>query len=411
MKSKSRQLNCLYYPFSRLLDSATLKYLILIFDSVTFLDEAEDAEWRRILFQRMAQVDSPVFYSYEALADDYELLSETNAVRIINPKVLLARESQAVALATKADLSDPKFVEIASKPSAFGLPARPLAGYRPLPVDRPTWQMFAGKIARPLLEDCQFADDDQWRSHVLVGGGESYSWSLSYEAGSAAVTNLYLEAAQELGLTPVTTSQLHHELVIRKLKRVFADEENGINLLDDSERKRLRAVFGQGEVIRLLGELYPPACLDEVSFAEIVKFREETQELRQEFVQEIANALRVIDSDPASASYDKEVVEAIQTVKSDFKKLEDELIVVRDKVLPAFAEALLYGTAGGGALSAFISFLGGLSPAGVVAASALTVSGAFLVKATELWNEKRKILRGQSSSVSYLAKVAELVKG
>lgn len=410
MEKKSGQLNCLYYPFSRLLDSATLKYLLLVFDSISFLDEAENAEWRRILLQRIAQVDGPVFSSYEELADDYEMLSETNAVRIINPRVLRARESHAVALATKADLSDPKFVEIASKPSAFGLPARPLAGYRPLPVDRPTWQVFAGKIARPLLEDSQFTDDDQWRSHILVPGGESYSWSLSYEAGSAAVTNFYLEAAHELRLTPITTSQLHHELVIRKLKRVFADDEGKVELIDDSERKRLRAIFGQGEVIRLLGELYPPACLDKVSFAEIVKFRKETQELRRRFVQEIANTLRVIDSDPASATYDKEVVEALQSVKSDFKKLEDELVAVRDKVLPAFAEALLYGTVGGGALSAFIAFLGGLSPAGVVAASSLTVSGAFLVKAIELWNEKRKILRGQSSSVSYIAKVTKLVK-
>lgn len=410
MSNTSGQLNCLYYPFSRLLDSATLKYLLLVFDSLTFLDEAESAEWRRMLLQSMAQRDSPLFSSFEKLADDYDMLSETGAVRILDPKSLRACESTQVALATKADLSDPKFVEIASKPASYGLPARPLGAYRRLPADRPTWQSFMGKIAKPLLTDRRFLEDKEWASQVLVPGDELQSWTLSYEAGSAAVTNFYLESAQELELTPVTTSHLHHELVLRKLKRVFAEDTRKIDLIDDSERRRFRAIFGQGEILRLLGELYPSAGLNRVSFAEIMNFRKETQELRQEFIQEIDGVLRIIDSDPTSTAYDKEVVQAIQGIKSDFKKLEDELTAVRDKVLPSFGEALLYGTAGGGALSAFVSFLGGFSPAGVVAASALTISGAFLVKAIELWNEKRRILRGQGSSVSYLTKVSELVR-
>jgi len=90
--------------------------------------------------------------------------------------------------------------------------------------------------------------------------------------------------------------------------------------------------------------------------------------------------------------------------------MEDDLISVRDKVLPAFTESALYGVAGGGALSAFVTFLGGLSPSGVIAASALTVSGAFLLKAIEIWNEKRKVLRSQRSSVSYLARISKLTK-
>lgn len=410
MNNSIGQLNSLYYPFSRLLDDATLKYLLLVFDSVTFIDEAENAEWRRVLLRQMAQIDSPLFSSYEELADDYDMLSDTGAVRIITPKPLQATKSQEVALATKADLSDSKFVEIASKPSAFGLVARPFGQYHGLPADKPTWQAFMGKIALPLLMDRQFTDDKEWTSHILVPGDDHYSWTLSYEAGSAAVTNFYLEAAQELQLTPVTTSQLHHALVLRKLKRVFADDERKIDLIDDVQRKRFRAIFGQGEIVRLLGELYPSAGLSRVSFAEIVKFRKETQELRRKFIQEVDGILRVIDSDPTSTTYDKEVVEAINDIKADFKKLEDDLVSVRDKILPAFAEAMLYGTAGGGALSAFISFLGGFSPAGVVAASALTISGAFLVKAVEVWNEKRKVLREQGSSVAYLAKVSQLVK-
>lgn len=409
MTNGLNQLNCLYYPFSRLLDSSTLKYLLLVFDSVTFLDEAQNTEWRRMLLQTMV-VDSPIFSSFEELADDYDMLLETNAVKVLNPTVLKACESPEVAFATKADLSDSKFIELASKPSLFNLPSRPLGAYSKSPIDRPTWQVFMGKIAKPLLNDKQFIEDEQWTSHILFQGDGYQSWTLSYEAGSAAVTNFYLEAAQELNLTPVTTSQMHHQLVLRKLKRIFSENESTIDLLDDIERIRYRALSGQGEILKLFGDLFPSSKLHRISFSEILKFRDETQELRADFLREINDTLRIIDTNPFTAKYDKEVIESIKKLKEEFRKFENGLSAIRDKVLPSFAGALMYSVAGGSALGAAVSFLGGLSTAGIVATSALTTSGAFLAKALELWMENRKAIREQPPSISYLAKVSKLVK-
>lgn len=404
------QLNCLYYPFSRLLDGSTLKTLLLLFDTVTFLDEAESAEWRRAMLKAMTQVDGPNFASYERLADDYDLLAQTGAIRIVNPRTLNARKSVGVAIATVADLSDKRFVELATKPTALGLFARSYGLYGGVPTDRPTWQSFASKIALPLLTDNQFADDPIWSNHILIPGDDVFAWTLSYEAGSAAVTNLYLEAAEELSLTPVTTSLLHHELVLRKLKRVFVDNADGVDLIDDLERRRFRAVFGQGEMLRLFGDLFPPHLLDRLTFSQIVEFRQETQELRRQFSQQIDNSLKIIDSNPAGVAYDKGVIEAINKIRLDLVGYENELRAARDRIFPALAEAVMYGTAGGGALGAFASFLGGLSAAGVVAASALTITGTVLTKAIELWNERRKIMREKGSSVAYLAKVTRLIK-
>ncbi len=88
MNQTLNQLDCVYYPFSRLLDSVTLKYLLLIFDSITFIDEVESAEWRRILLQNMAKYGDPIFSSFEKLADDSDMLSETGAIRVLNPTSL-----------------------------------------------------------------------------------------------------------------------------------------------------------------------------------------------------------------------------------------------------------------------------------------------------------------------------------
>lgn len=409
MSTELNKLSCLYYPFSRLLDDGALKYLLLIFDSVTFLDDV-DADWRAFQFERLAE-ENKYFTLYKELIDDYDKLNELQAVQVIDPKILKTTNSNAVALATIADLSDPEFVEIASKPHRFNLPYRPFGAYGLSPSEKPTWQIFRGKIAKPLVEESRFLEEEKWASHILVPGNEWRHWALSYEAGSAAAVNMYLEAAQELQLTPVTTSQLHHELVLRKLKRIFAEDDNEIELIDSTERKRFRMIFAQGEIIRLFGVLFPISQMDTISLTEILKFRVETQELRHKFITDIDDALRVIDSDPETAEYDKEVIEVFKKLKADFEKLEKDLTDVRDKILPSFAKALIYGSAGGAGIGTLVSFLGGLSPASVVSASALTIIAPFLTEAIDLWNEKRKILKAQPSSVSYLASVSKKLGG
>src|SRR5713226_7294805 len=98
---QTTKLDCIYYPFSRLLDATILKHLLLTFDSVTFLDEAESPEWRRALLEQMRS-DSSAFAVFEELADDYDMLQETGAILIRSPREVAAKASQAAALATIA---------------------------------------------------------------------------------------------------------------------------------------------------------------------------------------------------------------------------------------------------------------------------------------------------------------------
>ena len=43
--------DALYYPFSRCMDSSTLKQYLLLFDSLTFLDVVDDDQWRSQLYR------------------------------------------------------------------------------------------------------------------------------------------------------------------------------------------------------------------------------------------------------------------------------------------------------------------------------------------------------------------------
>jgi hypothetical protein len=405
---QNTKLDCIYYPFSRLLDPTTLKHLLLIFDSVTFLDEAESPQWRRALLEEMRS-DSPIFATFEELADDYDMLEESGTVLVRSPHVLASKESRSVAIATIADLTDASYVKLASAPQRFGLPAQLTRGIDLQLPPRPTWQVFQGKLAEHLHADPSFANDARWRSHIIRQGDEVEAWALTYEAGSASVLNYYLEVAEELSLTPVTSSELHHRLVLRKVKRMaeFGSDQNS---LESDIRQRCRAVLGQGEILSLFSSLFPRASLKDVSFAEIVRFREETSESRHRFLERINGTLRVIDADVSTASYDREVALAVQDMGNQMRRIQQDLSVARDRLLPSTGEAVMYGTAGSGALGALATFLGGLSPAGLVAASSLAVglSGALLVQASKAWAARRSTLRSQDSSVTYLLSISGL---
>lgn len=407
MTKKTNHFKCLYYPFSRLLNEATLKYLLLVFDSITFLDDV-DPDWRSYQLKHLSKEDS-TFSAYEQLRPYYDALGQESIIEILDARSLNASQSNEVALATLADLSDDKFLKIASYPQKFNLPARPRSSYGLEPADKYTWQIYYGKIATPLVENEDYLGNSLWANHILIPGSQRHHWTLSYEGGSAAALNFYLEAAEELQLTPVTTSTLHHELVLRKLKRVFADDESGIGVIDNYERQRFRAISSQGEIVRLFQHLFPISQLDEVSFEDIIKFRESSNDLRREFLLEVDNAIRMIDSDPSSAEYDAKIAYTMEKTRRQFVELNDELKVIRDNVFPSLVKAVTVGVAGGSALSAGMSFLGGLSTSGLVAASALPVAGSFLISVLELWNSKRALLRKQNSSVAYLVEVSKLM--
>lgn len=400
------KLDCIYYPFSRLLDATTLKHLLLTFDSITFLDEAESPDWRRALLEQMRS-DSSAFAAFEELADDYDMLQESGAILIRSPPAIAAKVCHTVAIATIADLEDSNFVSLASAPQRFSLPSRLMRSPNPQYPVAPSWQVFEGKLVKPLRLDSLYLADPRWASHILFEGDSIHSWSLTYQAGCASVLNYYLEAADEMALTPVTSSELHHRLVLQKLKRA-ASAGSDQSYLDSDVRHRCRAALGQGEILALLGDLFPKEALDSVSFGEIMRFRAETAEQRHEFLVSIDSALRVIDADVSSVSYDRAVALAVQDMGKQLRSVQGELSGVRDRLLPTIGDAVMYGAAGTGALGALATFLGGLQPGGLVAASAVAVGGAMVSKLAKLRADRENVVHSQDSSVSYLLSASKL---
>ena len=144
-------------------------------------------------------------------------------------------------------------------------------------------------------------------------------------------------------------------------------------------------------VLRLIDGLFPVKQLERLTFAQIIEFREQTAPQRSAFLREVTETVRTLEGDPAQASYDRQVAAAINDLRKKMFAVQAELSSARDKLLPSATDAILYGAAGTGALSSLGTFLGGLSSAGLVGASALTIGGALAAKAAQNWVERRQL--------------------
>jgi hypothetical protein len=144
------------------------------------------------------------------------------------------------------------------------------------------------------------------------------------------------------------------------LKRVVAKSPDLSQVLDEAI-SRCRAVLGHGEILRLMGGIFPAEQLGRVTFAEILRFRQETAPQRRSFLEEICETIRVLEGDPSRSSYDREVALAVRDLRKRMHSVQVELSSTRDKLLPSMTDGMLYGAAGTGALGSLGTFLGGLS--------------------------------------------------
>jgi len=205
-------LSALYYPFSRCINEASLKQMLLVFEDITFLDPVLDPDFRAHLFRNLEKQEDPRFKVYRNMHSVFKSLEKDGLVHFLSPEPIQQEMDTSISAATISDLLDPNWVAEASSPYRYGLPHRNEA-----PGGKPCWYIFESKIPRKFVE--LLHDDPQFRLHLVHEGGKSKNWTLTYEAGSSAAINTHLAAAEKLSLAPVTDSVLHHNLLLRKAIR------------------------------------------------------------------------------------------------------------------------------------------------------------------------------------------------
>jgi len=388
-------LSGLYYPFSRTIESASLKQMLLVFDSLTFLDPVEDDSWRAFLYSEMETTEDKRFSKYRNLRDVYTTLIYENAIRKVSPKEIKLINHDSTTISAVSDLLDVDWTRMASNPKKYKMPHRNLAKDKSA-----TWQIFKDKLPDLFIETVK--ENKLLNRHLVYEGGKRYSWTLSYEAGSAISMNAHLAAAEELGLAPVTDSEMHNQLLIQKSIR----DEYGNSGENEPITKGTAENLARTTAIELLKNVIPKESLQTVSFDDILKFREDTKKIRQLLIQDLETEFKVLSTRPSVRSllHQKEII--TKNKLDSLKEYENEMSYHRNKIFGTFPKIVNTSLVPGGLSAVVLNFLG-TSPGYLISASVLAGALGLIKTSLDIKNERRKLKSSVAPTVSFLSTVKD----
>jgi hypothetical protein len=389
-------LSGLYYPFSRSINQRSMKQILLVFQSITFLDPVDEASWRAHLFKDMERGD-PRFKKYRDMDEVLPTLVSEGAIKRADPKQLAVVDSPATAASALSDLMDEDWRQVASNPSAFGVSSGFVSD-----EGKPLWKIFKPKIPSAFIDSVQSSPD--LRRHILRTGGEDAAWTMSYEAGSAVATNVHLAAAEVLGLAPVTDSAMHHELLLRKLVR--NSSRSGAQGRPRSLSTDVVRQLTQMTAISMIDEILPTEKLDQLNFDDILKFREDTQQLRRQAVVEISHRLEVLSRVPDVDELMAASKEVEANLRRELRSYRTDLAGTRDRLWPQLAGSMASALAPGSVAAVAMNYIGG--PGHALAASITAAALTILKVGLDARAEQRKAQNSTAPAVAYLSSLAEL---
>jgi hypothetical protein len=393
MTTGADTLSGLYYPFSRCINSSSLKQLLLVFDSLVFLDPVEDEAWRAKLLRDQEDAEDARFKNYRGIFESLPTLIDEGAIRRASPLDSSAIiNAPSTAAASISDLLDPGWTRVASAPDRYQMPHMHLGR-----SGAPTWQAFLPKLPSAFVTTLQ--KNKRLRPHLISEAGEDEAWILSYAAGSAASLNVHLAVAEELGLAPVTDSEMHNELLLLKLIRSQADNKKEQPITQAIAHQLARKV-----AISILEDILPQRELAKISFDQILDFRARTRLIRYHLLTGIAEKVTLLTRVPDTEQLHHAAREVKQGLESELRTYRAEFTNTRDKLWPALVGSANSTLATGSIAAVGMSFIGG--PGYALAASIVTASLAVLKATLDISAERNKLKNSAAPAVTYLSRVA-----
>jgi hypothetical protein len=160
------ELAALYYPFSRCVNPASLKQLLLIFDHVSFVDPVDDDQWRTKLFRDLESHDEQ-FSKYRGIHSALPDLLDHGCVKRVNPASFAQKTAGLATLSALSDLRDNKWSGMASNPRKFCMPSIEIKG-------NASWQVFLPKLPQSIRG--QFISDIETRLGQLRTVPNAQEW-------------------------------------------------------------------------------------------------------------------------------------------------------------------------------------------------------------------------------------------
>ncbi|HEY7557512.1 MAG TPA: hypothetical protein VIH18_22165 [Candidatus Binatia bacterium] len=245
-----------------------------------------------------------------------------------------AKSHQLIVAAARADLANPKFVEVVDT-----IPSHE--------------QLYTWRVVN--------ADGD-------IGSGQSIGLSPGQEQlAHAILLNKFLLAANALKSIPITGKSYIHGLISEKYSLSI---EHLRDKIPDVLPPLLRtgAVKHNPVVSRIISTLVPDEELETHSEADIMRFKEENKVLFQRYSYAVRELVNRVSAFPMTDDFDSEVDELIRTeIWKEKTEIEKELRSAWEGLFKSAIKSALAGLVGVG-IAPFLS-LGAITLASVVAAS------------------------------------------
>jgi hypothetical protein len=211
---------------------------------------------------------------------------------------------------------------------------------------------------------------------------------------------VHLAAADALGLSPITDSPLHHELILRKLAR-GASSTTSIEQFDDlSEALTQRAVF------KIMGQILPAEKLQQLALQDVIEFRSRTEQLRRDFVADVGRIVGAEIEIGKIGETEKVVARVTNSLMEIARVYGSEMSATRDKLWPKLIEGVMapatVATSSAGLVASYIT------GSGYVLAASVLLHALGPLKTGLEWRADWNKVHSARSAIAYLSKARAL---
>lgn len=372
----------LYYPYTRVQSSESLKAMVLYFDKI--------------------HVISPNEASIGSFSDsDFNVLFSNGLLNFISPSELLRQYDRVLTKSVIDDLTDHSFLRLAS--ARRGHPwelfsekvPSSLADHllRKYFVDIPNFyaaekathfvregphEEIAENGLRELIEarHARYSEEASRARNKDAEYREYRRVTLPFEVGESLMINHAICASSRFALTPITDSDVHHEFLMLKLSRMQHHPLLKSILKDYGYIKDIKNDLTAQNII---SETVP--ALTGASMQDVLEFRDENKDSLEAFRVQMGKLATEIQTNFWDSDFQKEIIDVVDSkVKPSIEDLKASAETTKEKLARIFKR---------GAEISPLPIIGSIAP-GCIPELALAASAGVLALGEYLEYAKRE---------------------
>jgi len=414
-----KKLRALYYPYSRCLETNTLKRAILYFDEIVFIDPLHPDQRDNALAAAPSKAshhtEEAVLKRWPSIRDDYQYLADNKIVNTISPKPYLERWDLLFLAALQSDLSDDDFMRVSFQAGPMvwnmlrsklpdsifrmldprGMTFSEAMGWLEIQYTNHPSEVF--KMPKPFGEYAKYV-----ASGSITGDGDAYT--LSYPQGASLnLTQAVLVAEQE-DMSLITDNNIHYSLLLNRFKRAQSNPETEtvrrIITQETPEELLKRSLVA----VNIMDAVITKDHLESLSIEDCVELRDASKAELERFRVQVASLASEVAASPWDQDFEASLRKEINTkILPELMKFQDGINNIYRSLFGRLAKKAVGGIVGGGS-SLIASVIAGLPPFALLTLSCsvlTTVMGVTAVELIEAMAEEKKM---KQNTFHYLLK-------